>query len=417
MEILSTGEKIKRARIYKGYTLKDLCDKRISVSKMSCIENDKVMPDQWVLDLISSKLSVDIEYLREDIEKQLEKSIEYFKNNPGETEYEKKLVYCIECAEENRHYEIGIKLMHLLFKYYMSHNSRAKLQEVVGTYYNLNEKIDDQNIHTIYYLDMAAYLRFLGEYSQAANYYSSIKKHAKLIERRDIYTRSICNEVGCYIMLQDYQKAYEVGIKLIDMVDNLYSDVNKAECYHILAFLSLILNRGDFKELEEKAYELYDSDILKKATAKYDFAVAMFKTGMKEEAIKYINESIAMFPKENEKKLVDFLLLVSDELMRNNLLDLAQKICDDALNYAIGQDNIKLIERAYYLKGMVLEKQGNVFMAEMYLNLSLDSLMKFGSRKELYDRYMQMGSLYQKLENTSEAIKYFRLALILEKKL
>ena len=38
MEILSTGEKIKRARVYKGITLKELCRDRISISKMSCIE-------------------------------------------------------------------------------------------------------------------------------------------------------------------------------------------------------------------------------------------------------------------------------------------------------------------------------------------------------------------------------------------
>ena len=41
MEILSTGEKIKRARIYKGITLKELCGEEISISKMSCIENGR----------------------------------------------------------------------------------------------------------------------------------------------------------------------------------------------------------------------------------------------------------------------------------------------------------------------------------------------------------------------------------------
>jgi len=35
MEILSVGQKIKRARVYKGYTLKELCGDTISVSKMS----------------------------------------------------------------------------------------------------------------------------------------------------------------------------------------------------------------------------------------------------------------------------------------------------------------------------------------------------------------------------------------------
>ena len=42
MEILSTGEKIKRARVYQGITLKELCSDEISISKMSCIENGKI---------------------------------------------------------------------------------------------------------------------------------------------------------------------------------------------------------------------------------------------------------------------------------------------------------------------------------------------------------------------------------------
>ena len=48
MNFLSTGEKIKRARIYRGITLKELCQKDISISRMSCIENGKVKwSDGW----------------------------------------------------------------------------------------------------------------------------------------------------------------------------------------------------------------------------------------------------------------------------------------------------------------------------------------------------------------------------------
>ena len=53
MEILSTGEKIKRARIYKGITLKELCGEEISISKMSCIENGKIKADDECLDFFT----------------------------------------------------------------------------------------------------------------------------------------------------------------------------------------------------------------------------------------------------------------------------------------------------------------------------------------------------------------------------
>ena len=58
MEILSTGEKIKRARVYKGITLKELCGDKISISKMSCIENGKVKADDEILKYIAKKIYI-----------------------------------------------------------------------------------------------------------------------------------------------------------------------------------------------------------------------------------------------------------------------------------------------------------------------------------------------------------------------
>ena len=51
------------------------------------------------------------------------------------------------------------------------------------------------------------------------------------------------------------------------------------------------------------------------------------------------------------------------------------------------------------------------------MNLSLDSLLKFGGKQEIYSRYLEMGSMYHKLGSVSESIKYFSLALQLEKKM
>ena len=76
MEIISIGEKIKRCRIYKGCTLKDVCGSKISVSKMSCIENGKIKPEEWILDHVAKKLEMDVKYLKEDIRQQIEKNVQ-----------------------------------------------------------------------------------------------------------------------------------------------------------------------------------------------------------------------------------------------------------------------------------------------------------------------------------------------------
>jgi len=70
MEILSTGEKIRRARIMKGCTLKDVCKDRISVSKLSCIEKGKMPAKSWELDFIAEELDIPLEYLKQDEEEQ-----------------------------------------------------------------------------------------------------------------------------------------------------------------------------------------------------------------------------------------------------------------------------------------------------------------------------------------------------------
>ena len=98
MEILSIGEKIKRARIYKGYTLKDLCYGKISVSKMSCIENNKVNLEPEVLELIAQKLDIDENYLKEDIEEQIIKNINMCHDTFANLNYENEMLYNLEIA-------------------------------------------------------------------------------------------------------------------------------------------------------------------------------------------------------------------------------------------------------------------------------------------------------------------------------
>ncbi|MGL5765476.1 MAG: helix-turn-helix domain-containing protein, partial [Sarcina sp.] len=80
MNFLSTGEKIKRARIYKGITLKELCQNDISISKMSCIENDKIKADAWILEMVAKRLDLDLNYLLYDDVMELENSIKEYEN-------------------------------------------------------------------------------------------------------------------------------------------------------------------------------------------------------------------------------------------------------------------------------------------------------------------------------------------------
>jgi len=114
---------------------------------------------------------------------------------------------------------------------------------------------------------------------------------------------------------------------------------------------------------------------------------------------------------------VGFLNYCTKILIDNLEYDAAYKITEEALNMAIMTNNIKLIEKSYYLKGIILQKMDKCIEAEKYMNLSLDSLFKFGTREERKNRYIDMGQLYYKLGSTTDSLRYFNLALAVDKKI
>ncbi|GCD12083.1 helix-turn-helix domain-containing protein [Clostridium tagluense] len=425
MEILSTGEKIKRTRIYKGYTLREMCDDKISVSKMSCIENNKVMAEPWILELISKKLDIDIAYLNENVREQVDENIKALREwvesgqDSKNDEFETKACYNLEFAHKYNYYELAIELVHMLFNFYLDKRDFEKTQAITSEYYDLYLKTTIEDNQLTYYIDMARHLYIKEEYLQASSYYCNVRIRLSDSEIPN-YKKLIVvtyNEAACNIMLKNYEKAYEVGIKLLDLVEYVDTEFKAAEIYHMLAMLSIRMKNGKFGEYEKKSYELYKDKDSSRATAIYNYGSTMFDCNMKDKGIEYVNKGLACYPKDNMIGLVSFMLDCVNELIENDVLELAKTISDEVLNYAINLDDIKFIEKAYYYKAIILDRQGQSSSAEMYMNLSLDSLLKFGGKQEIYMRYLEMGSMYHKLDSVAESIKYFSLALQLEKKM
>lgn len=417
MEILSTGEKIKRARIYKGYTLKDLCGDKISVSKMSCIENDKVKPEDWILDFVADKLQIDSKYIKQNVRDQIIKNVEKLEKNEDVSKYEDNLEYNLKYSEEYSYFDISFNIIHLLFNYYLDKNKIEKIQLIFSKYYDYWQKCFSDENGVIYFMDVARFFYSTKEFSQSANYYNNARDLCKILNDNQLLARATYNEAACYVMLQDYKKAYDIAIDLIDLIDYIESNIKKAEIYHMLAILSLRRNIGKFGEYEQKSFDLYEDNLEQKSQAIYNYAVVMFSLGLKDKAIKYINKALECHPKDDKEKLVNFMLMNTNKLIENNVLDKAKKTCDQALDYAISLNNIIFIERAYYYKALILEKEGSLTSAEMYMNLALDALLKFATNSEIYKRYMEMGDMYYRMENVTESIKYFNFAIQLEKKM
>lgn len=123
MEILSTGEKIKRARVYQGITLKELCGDKVSISKMSCIENGKIKADKDILEYISKKLGLDYDYLVRDVEEQIISNLQLINRDlvPDE-EIDNVINHNLNYALEYSYNNLAFELIHKLFSHYVKKN-------------------------------------------------------------------------------------------------------------------------------------------------------------------------------------------------------------------------------------------------------------------------------------------------------
>lgn len=418
VEILPIGEKIKRARIYKGLKLKDICENKISVSKMSCIENGKVRAEDWIIGFVAKKLDLSVEYLKQDVDYQIQHNIKNECTNNQAEDKEDALKYNLKYAEEYRYYDIAFQLMHLLFKYYIDNSNGKACLTYTPKYYNLLIKTNSIENKYIYYMDIGRYFCIINEYSQAINYFKMVRndsENKKLID----YTKLasvVCEEVYCYYVLEDFENAYNIAKQFTEqdhfVIDNNY----KARLYKLLGILSIKLNNDEFTKYEKISYGLCNKNLVLRAEIMYSFGKVMLETHNDKQAYSYIKQAIQTYPQDEDKRgFVKLMINVAENLLKMNKRKKAEELSDIVLNYAIDMKDNIYIEKAYYIKALLITKRKDDLMKEMYMNLSLDLLLKIGNKKQIYKRYMEMGEMYFCMKNTNEALKYFGLAINLAK--
>ncbi|MDF2504798.1 transcriptional regulator [Clostridium sp.] len=418
MEILSIGEKIKRCRVYKGYTLKDVCGDKISVSKMSCIENGKIQPDDFILELVSSKLEIDIEYVKKDIRDQLKDNLKNF-NSKSNKDKGRFLKYNLEYAEEYEYYDLAFEFMHKLFNYYLDIKHTNSCQVNTARYYNFCRKSCNEKNKLIYYMDIGRYFYKENEYFQAASYYNNVRK--ALIDNKskdyDMLSNAIYQEANCQFMMKNYDRAYEIVIELLEVIEFIDDGEYKARIYNLLGILCIKMENREFQNFEKKSFELCKDNLTLKAKFIYRYGCAMLDTDIRDKAYEYINKSISLYPEDIKRNFVDFILKVINTLIKMDKISQAKELSDKALNCSIDLHENVFIERSYYYKSLIMYREKNIQLSEMYMNLSLDILIKIGSKNQIYERYMEMGNLYFEMGNTTESLKYFSLAINLNKKI
>ena len=420
MEILSTGEKIKRARIYKRITLKELCGEEISISKMSCIENGKIKADDECLKYISDKLQIDYSYLVQDVYEQIKDNIKSVKKSKHSLEKIESIIkYNLDYSFRYNFNDLALELIHILFKLYIKDNKIEKLQLLISKYFDLYQHATNNEQIIIYYSDMAEFFVKTKEYHEAISYYSRIIQiyEKDQIKFDDKYIYACFYEGICYKNINLIEESYKYLKKIIDKEALFKNDNDKGDYYHEFAIVNILLYIGEADKYLNIALNYKKDDMKVLAKFKAENGDIYFKVHKDDKALIELEDAAKIYPREDVRGCGEFLIKCIDILYKNNKYDEAFSYTSEALNLAIDIDDERLIEKAYYFKGMIHQKLNDYIQAEMYMNLATDFLLRFANNEEKYKRYNEMAELYYNLNELKESIKYFTLAIQIEKKL
>lgn len=420
MEILSTGEKIKRARIYKRITLKELCGEEISISKMSCIENGKIKADDECLKYISDKLQIDYSYLVQDVYEQIKDNIKSVKKSKHSLEKIESIIkYNLDYSFRYNFNDLALELIHILFKLYIKDNKIEKLQLLISKYFDLYQHATNNEQIIIYYSDMAEFFVKTKEYHEAISYYSRIIQiyEKDQIKFDDKYIYACFYEGICYKNINLIEESYKCLKKIIDKEALFKNDNDKGDYYHEFAIVNILLYIGEADKYLNIALNYKKDDMKVLAKFKAENGDIYFKVHKDDKALIELEDAAKIYPREDVRGCGEFLIKCIDILYKNNKYDEAFSYTSEALNLAIDIDDERLIEKAYYFKGMIHQKLNDYIQAEMYMNLATDFLLRFANNEEKYKRYNEMAELYYNLNELKESIKYFTLSIQIEKKL
>lgn len=414
MNFLSTGEKIKRARIYKGVTLKELCKSDISISKMSCIENDKVKADEWILEMVAERLELNIEYLLHNDIMELEASIKsYEEKNLTEKDFEdikERLDYCL--AKDYN--ELSFKFIHILFEAYTRRKKIEEIKNIINIYNEIQDLVKDGK--QTYYEDLAFYFLSRRNFSDAATYFSMSKSELKLKGLEEYSEEYAKNNIWLsfsYYSMDEYLKAKETLKDLIGLNLNL-SENSLTIISGLLAAIKMKLKEDYNKDLDtylnfNGEFDLYYNSIALLIADNY------FEEGRTADAIELLDKTKESVREVESFSYIQILLGIINRLITYNSIEKAKEYCEEALEISIKLDNHFFIERSYLYKAKIHRLQKSLIQWEMNMNLATDMLIRFASIEEKKERYMEMAEMYHVIGEIRETIKYLTLAMSLEK--
>ncbi|WP_138342903.1 helix-turn-helix domain-containing protein [Intestinibacter bartlettii] len=413
MNILSLGEKIKKLRKEKNMTLKELAGDRITAAQISHIERDKSHTSYELLEYLSERLDVSIDYLLETKEMQSKKITDnlileseiYIKK--GELDdAEKEIHQIIEICEEYDLSENYGKCNYLLGNIYLKRKDSRKANfyfEKALFYFIKND--DKKRIFECYMNSADIYFED-GFYQVALINYSFAKDILNQIttDEPDTYKDLYSKISKCYMRMDDSEKALEY-IELIGSIDNNYSPTQEVEMLVLKA--KKLLSEGkylDSKDYFTKALKIIEKEENKDKLAQVYLTVGKIygEMGDNEKLLQYSEKVYDLKKSDSDEYMMDSLFNIIESYIDSNNFEQAKKYSKLALAAAIKTKSKYDEFRALKYYCDIYKYKGETEISIEYLLKCIDIVSALDKEEVLGNLYIELGQLYSGISKDKE---------------
>lgn len=413
MNILSLGEKIKKLRKEKNMTLKELAGDRITAAQISHIERDKSHTSYELLEYLSERLDVSIDYLLETKEMQSKKitdnlilQSEIYIKRDALDEAEKEIHEIIEICEEYGLSENYGKCNYLLGDIYLKRKDGATANfyfEKALFYFIKND--DKKRIFKCYmnianiYFDEEFYQVSLTNYYFAKDILEEIN-----IDDPDTYKELYSKISKCYMKLNDSEKSLEF-IEKIGNIDNDYSPEQEIELLVLKA--KKLLAEGEYvksKDYFAKALKIIEKEENKDKLAQIYLTVGSIyaEMGDNEKFLEYSEKVYDIKKNDTDEYMMNSLYNIIQSYIDADDFEMAKKYSKLALAAAIKNkskyDEYKALK--YYCD--IYKYKGETDISIEYLIKCIEIVSKLDEEKILGNLYIELGQLYSGISKEKE---------------
>lgn len=422
MEILSLGEKIKRRRKELNMTLKDLAGDRITPGQISLVESGKSNPSMDLLEYLSDRLEISIEYLMESEDSQAEKICIYYENiaeshiladelNQSEEYIEKALFYANKYNLEYR----KAKNLYLKGEIYIYRKELGLAQQSLlsANVIFIKDNCFDDIINT--YIKLGSIALNMQSYCSAISYFDQAEK---VYEDNKIKNDFLIGQIYYYLAFTHYKlEELDKAINYSYLANVKFQKINdKKEYAKSLMLLSEEFSKkGEmdnaiqyskkalkmFKEVDNKKYMARIENNLGKLFSEFDNI---------EESFIHLNKAKKLRKQCKDEDYVETLMNICENYIKVKDAEKAKELLEEILDNK-DNGNILTLYKYYLMKYRVDILEGNLDKAENTLLLALE----YTKAAELNDEFAKIailiGKFYMDYGKDKQAARYLNLGV------